>query len=310
MTKQYSIVFFGTGSVALESLKSLVAHFPIEAVLTKPDLKINSRKAPAESVNAWARKNNITTLNTSDHKDLLTVFETANFISRLGVVVDYGILIPQRIIESFPLGIVNSHFSLLPLLRGADPITFAILNNQKATGVSLMLINPSLDTGDLIAQKLIPINPNTDVITLTDQLIKLSNAMLIDSLPLYLDGAIHPFPQDTSIKPTYSRKISKLDGKIDWSKSADILSREIRAYKNWPSSYGTLKGKNIKIIDAIPVRYNSSTPGLICSVEGMLHIECGENSLLVRKIQLEGKPPIDGHDFIRGYKDSVGTVIS
>lgn len=306
MDKQHSIVFFGTGPVALASLKYLAARFDVEAVITKPDIKITSRKQQSESVNAWAKKHGLAVFNTNSKADLLDLFGKSNLKSPVGIVVDYGILIPKAVIDYFPKGIVNSHFSLLPQWRGADPITFAILSGQKVTGVSLMLIVPKLDEGDLIAQQRLSIPADATTKSLTNDLINLSNRLLSDSLPLYTPGKIVPFAQNSDIKPSYSRKITKADGQIDWREPAEVIEREIRAYVGWPGSFSYLDGKLIKILETEVVEYNSKTPGFICNVNGNLHVECGQNSLLVNKLQLAGKNPVSGSEFLRGYPHYAG----
>jgi methionyl-tRNA formyltransferase len=310
MTSKYSIVFFGTGPVALASLKYLAKYFFIEAVITKPDTPIISRQKRPQTVAEWAQEQHYAIFNPADEHKIADLFATRSFKSKVGVVVDYGILIPKKVIDSFSLGIVNSHFSLLPQWRGADPITFAVLSGQKVTGVSLMLIVPELDEGDLLAQEQLPVPANATTPSLTETLINLSNHMLKNTLPLYLENKITPFSQDKQQKPTYSRKVTKQDGRIKWNEPASTIEREVRAYIGWPGSYSYLNGNLIKILEATAVKYKAKIPGFICNVEGEMHVECGQDSLKIKKLQVAGKNPLTAEEFLRGYPQYIGEKFS
>src|SRR5262249_45964550 len=155
----------------------------------------------------------------------------------------FGIIVSQKTIDYFPLGIINSHFSLLPQWRGADPITFSILSGQKQTGVSLMLLVAAMDEGPLLSQGVYDIEPDETTPSLTDSLIKLSHALLVDALPRYAAGDITARSQEVvaqmmgiPTEPSYSRKLTKEDGIIDWKKPAEQIEREIRAFADWPKS--------------------------------------------------------------------------
>ena len=172
----------------------------------------------------------------ADKKALASLFEKQNFASSTGLVVDFGMIIPEAVIKAFEHGIINSHFSLLPLLRGADPISFAILEGHSQTGVSLMKIVPKLDEGDLIAQEPYMLPPSITTPELTTALSDISNTLLATYLPSYSAGAIQPWPQDATIAPTYTRRLTKADGVLDWRKSARLVEREVRAFIGWPGS--------------------------------------------------------------------------
>ncbi len=296
--KSEPIVFFGSGPVAAKSLELLHQDFDVEAVITKPKPVKHRGYFP---VPALAEKSGLQTYYASSQQELSDLFKGQPFKSRVGVVIDHGIIIPKDIIDYFPLGIVNSHFSLLPKWRGADPITFAILNGDERTGVSLMLIVEKLDEGPLLAQSDLELPSRITTPELTDTLIELSHAALVEILPKYMAGQVQPYPQDIEAPATYSRKLTKQDGKIDWNKPAQQIEREIRAFLGWPSSYAVLNGKDVKILDAEVAKYDSKSPGLVCNVAGELHVECGQDSLKINKLQVAGKKPISGAEFIRGY---------
>ncbi|MDR0957456.1 MAG: methionyl-tRNA formyltransferase [Candidatus Nomurabacteria bacterium] len=225
------IVFLGAGPVAAESLKSLVQNFEIELVITK------SRKhaRDAAPVEDFATEQKLPMKFASNRAELDDLIADKNFASRVAVIVDYGVIVSQKVIDKFPLGIINSHFSLLPEWRGADPISFAILSGQTVTGVSLMIIEPTLDTGKLIAQKTLDVAPDDTTPTLTDKLVALSNNMLAEFLPQYVDGKITPFEQQNPESATYSRKLTKADGNLDpATMTATECEHKIRAFIEFP----------------------------------------------------------------------------
>lgn len=286
-----TIIFFGSGPVAYESLKFLIDIFDIEAVITKPK-KSNFKETPM--VEKLAMLNNLNLLFADSKKELNIIFKSTNFKSEIGILVDYGVIISQEVIDKFKLGIVNSHFSLLPEWRGADPITFSILSGQSKTGVSLMIIESKLDTGKIIAQKSLKLSLDETNVSLTKKLIDLSNQLLAHYIPLYLDGKIRPRQQSHPDRATYSKKITKLDGKIDWSQPADKIDRQIRAYQGWPKSYTKLKDKAVIITKAhtVPRQLDDRTA-----------IECGDKNYLIidELIPINGKK-MSLKDFLNGLR--------
>lgn len=284
-----SIVFFGSGPVAAKSLKFLSKHFVIEAVITKAVPSHHKGIAPVE---ALANDLHLPLLFASSKTELDTLMAQNSFQSELGIIIDYGVIVSQDVISRFSHGIVNSHFSLLPQWRGADPITFSILSGQPNTGVSLMLIEPSLDTGKLITQKSLKIKPSDTTPSLTDRLIKLSNELIVEYIPSYLLGNIKPRRQPHPDRATYSRKLTKSDGVIDWHKPTDQIEREVRAYSDWPRSYTTF-GKHKIIITKAHIEQTKKTP---------LHILCGDGAYIAidELIAPSGKK-MDSGSFIRGY---------
>ncbi len=284
MTKtSKTIVFFGSGPVAEASLKALDRVFNIEAVITKPSTEEEMNQIISNTpVHALSSKNELTSL-----------IQREKLMSPVGVVVDFGIIIEQTAIDRFRLGIINSHFSLLPEWRGADPITFAVLSGQNKTGVSLMRIVDKLDEGPLIAQKSIDIDPQVTAPQLTDQLIALSNEMLIHYLPKYIDGKVEPQPQPDR-PASYSRKLTKQDGNLDCNnKTATQLEREVRAFLGFPRSRLTIFGHSCIITKASVVNSPDTT---------RLVIKCKNNSYLsIDNLIAPSGKKLDADDFLRGY---------
>jgi methionyl-tRNA formyltransferase len=299
MTSKLTTVFFGSGPVAAKSLKLLSEYFVIEAIITKPSTQGTMQQAfPLVAV-----------YTAENRTQLDQLIAKRSFTSQLGILIDFGIIISQTVIDAFPLGIVNSHFSLLPEWRGADPITFAILSGQTKTGVSLMLVTKGMDEGPLLAQAPQSIARDATTQTLTDDLINLSGALIKAVIPEYVNGVIAPAPQANvslvgDVTPTYSRRLSKEDGKLDWAKPATQLEREIRAYIAWPHSYTSLAGRDV-IITQAEVVDRAGRPGEIQKQGKRLFICCGKQALEVLALKPAGKSTMSAEAFLAGYGRSL-----
>ncbi|GAC1392445.1 MAG: methionyl-tRNA formyltransferase [Candidatus Saccharimonadales bacterium] len=295
------IVFFGSGPVAAAALVLLAKNFTIEAIISKPKPLHHHGAAPVLEV---ATELNIPVFTPQNKTELTNLFRTRPVTSTVGVVIDYGIIISQEVIDYFPYGIVNSHFSLLPELRGADPISFAILQNKKETGVSIMLINAALDEGMLLAQSTYVLSQSMTAPELTHDLILLSHALLVDTLPNYIDGSITPYEQDLLTPATYSRKLTKSDGQIDWHKSATILDCEIRAFCEWPKSHTLIGDKEVVITRAHPTSMIGKI-GTVTVANNELIAFCGQGALIIDKLKPAGKNEMTGKEFIQGYRSKI-----
>lgn len=309
-TKQ-SAVFFGSGPVAAESLRLLLKHQEVEAIITKP-----STEHEMQSV-----AQNIPLHTVSTKQELDDLIETAGFSSRLGILIDFGIIVSQKVIDAFELGIINSHFSLLPQWRGADPITFSILSGQKQTGVSLMVLVAAMDEGPILAQGIYDIKNNETSPTLTNELILLSDALLHDTLPGYLHNAPHPKtgaktvprPQEEvnkmwqrPLKISYSRKLTKEDGILDFTKPAEVLEREIRAFIEWPKSRTEIAGKDVVILKAaIDPNAKGYPGGVFKTKDKRIGIYCAEGALIVEELKPAGKKAMSSEGFLAGYGDKI-----
>lgn len=289
--EDFSIVYFGSGPVSLSSLQLLQANYRVEAIVTKPSTASQMKDACP----------NTPVFTVSNKAELDALILTRKFTSPVAILIDFGIIVSQQVIDAFPKGIINSHFSLLPEWRGADPITFAILSGQKLTGVSLMLLTAKMDEGPLLAQAAVEIPPTNTTNDLTVSLIELSNELLKTNLPRYVSGELQPYPQnEQKVAPTYSRKLTKADGLIDWGKPATVLEREIRAFNPWPRSYTKLGGVDVIILEARVVTENG-TPGTIHANNKQLTIYCGQDALEILHLKPAGKKEMTASAFMAGY---------
>ncbi|HEX8181975.1 MAG TPA: methionyl-tRNA formyltransferase [Candidatus Saccharimonadales bacterium] len=312
-TKDISVVFFGSGPVAAESLKLLAQNFTIEAVITKPRPAHFKGSFP---VIDWCEQPDAPVgrvLTVTNKRELSQLFAEQQFSSRLGIVIDFGIIIAQDVIDAFELGIVNSHFSLLPQWRGADPITFSILSGQAQTGVSLMLITAGLDEGPLLAFGIYDLQGTETTPYLTDRLIALSDSLLVGTLPRYIEGVNRPYPQQEaavalgrSPEPTYSRKLTKDDGVLDFTKPAAQLEREIRAFTGWPSSRTRIGERDVIItaahVEGVPPDADNVQPGSIWHPPKRLGFYTSDGILAIDRLKPAGKADMAVQSFLAGYK--------
>lgn len=292
------IVFFGSGPVAAESLEKLLSWADIELIVTKRRAEHHKDPAPVETI---ANTNNIKLSYANTKKELEKLILDIKPKSKIGLVIDYGVIISKPTIEYFELGIVNSHFSLLPAWRGADPITFSILSGQTETGVTLMTIDEGLDTGPILVKSKFSLDDSWNNQQLTAELIDLSDQLLQENVPKYIDGTLTPQPQLANDITTYSRMLTKHDAILDPNKPASQLAREIRAYSEWPKSKLILKnGQQLIITEAVPAEEQLDI-GQIIIVDNKMLLGCRIGSLNITALKPAGKKSMDVRSFLNGY---------
>jgi methionyl-tRNA formyltransferase len=301
------IVFFGSGPVAARSLELLSKNFEIEAVVTKPRAAHHRGEVPVLEL---AERLSIPVMTASDKKSLDELIDSKPFKSELGILIDFGIIVSQKVIDYFPLGIINSHFSILPEWRGADPITFSVLSGQKSTGVSLMLLTAGMDEGPLLAYGTYELPADITTPLLTEHLIRFSVTLLEREVPRYHDlvaaGENRPASQDiTGRKLSYSRKLTKEDGVLDWSKPAEQLEREIRAFLGWPKSRTRLKDLDV-VITKTHVVDETGEPGTWVIKDKQPIVYCGSKALVIDMLKPAGKKEMTGEGFLAGYRKLLG----
>ncbi len=309
------IVFFGTANVALPILEKLNKEHQVLAVVTNPDAPAGrSQSAPSETpVSALARDLKLTTLKPEKirgNQDFTAGLDGLN--ADIFVVVAYGKILPAEVISMPPLKTVNVHFSALPKYRGPSPIQFALLNGERQTGTSIFILDEHMDTGPLLAQKIVDIEPDDNYFTLSDRLARISADLLTDTLSDYQAGRVTPLPQDES-RVSYSRIITKQDGKVDWQKTAPEIYNQFRAFYPWPGIWTTFQGKKLKILDCVANPESpklSGTAGACGTVIDGGTVVCGSGTTLkIRSLQPEGKKEMAIGDFLNGYKNFIGSKL-
>lgn len=298
-----TLVFFGNERLATgvnteaPTLQALIASgYKIAAVVSSYEPG-QSRNARSLEIEAIAKHHNIPVL--LPKKMVGIVDKLRNYNATAAVLVAYGKIVPQSIIDLFPYGIINLHPSLLPLHRGPTPIEGAILHGDEKTGVSLMQLVKSMDAGPVYAQSEVRLKGDESKQQLADTLLEVGGLMLLDLLPGILDKSIVAVPQDEN-KATYDQLISKDQGIIDWSKPAYILEREIRAFLVWPKSSATLMGKEV-IITAAHIVAASGPPGKAEIRNKELLVYCGKEALSIDRLKPAGKKEMTAAAFLAGY---------
>jgi len=209
-----------------------------------------------------------------------------------------------------PHGCVNVHASLLPRYRGPSPIPMAILAGDTETGVTIMLMDEGADTGPILAQRAIPIEDHDTTGTLTAKLAALGAQLLVETLPAWVRGEITPQPQDER-QATYCQKWRKEDGRIDWSAPAGQIWRQVRAFQPWPGAYTFWAGNLLKILEVWPIaeEKREAPAGHVVDVAGEPAVVAGDGLVVLKKVQLAGKKPMEGTAFVRGQRGFVGSML-
>jgi methionyl-tRNA formyltransferase len=308
MPSSLNLVFCGTPRFAVPVLDKLVeAAFHVHLVVTQPDrpkgrglelvsspVKQRSLELGLPIVQPESIKNN------SAFRAQLNGLKPDAII-----VVGYGRIIPQWMLDLPPLGNINLHASLLPKYRGAAPIQWAIARGETTTGVTTMKIDAGLDTGDILLQKEIPITHDDTAETLAPNLAAVGAELTVETLRGLQTGSIHPCQQDNA-QATLAPILKKEDGLIDFSRPATEILNRMRGFQPWPGAYSTFRGRNLQIWKAAALD-RSRTPGEL-KVEGdHLLVGCGQGTAIeLHELQLEGKKRSSAADFLRGYRPKPG----
>ena len=301
MTK---ILFFGneqlgTGlSTTAPTLQALIAEgYDITGVIVAQKDIGKSRKSKEQEIVQLAESHNIPVFaptKLADIRDDLVAMK-----AEAGVLIAYGKMVPQSIIDIFPNGIINIHPSLLPLHRGSTPIESVILGGDTKTGVSLMQLAAEMDAGPVYSQTTIELNGDETKQVLADELQRLGAEMLIRDLPKILDRTLLPTKQDDSLA-TYDGRISKADGLLDFNRPALTLERQIRAYASWPRSRTSINGMEV-IITKARVMPSGASIGAVVNNNGQLGIGCSEGILIIDELMPVGKKVMSASAYINGY---------
>ncbi len=300
MTKR--IVFMGSPEISLPSLQGLIDNFQVVGVITQPDRPSGRGKLMTQPpVKILAEKFNIPVLQPEKLK-YPGVFETLqswepDFI----VVVAFGQILRQNVLDLPRFGCINVHGSILPRWRGAAPIQAAILNGDQETGVTIMKMDKGIDTGDIYAIEKLPIEKSDNTETLSKKLSILGSKLLIETIFKLVDGKIDSQKQDDSFA-TYAPMIHKEDGLLDVQKNAFVLEQQIRAYYPWPGAFIDLNGEKMKIFAAEVINFDGLKTGERKVLDGYPIIGTSLGGLKILKIQPAGRKIISGKEFLFGYK--------
>jgi len=296
------ILFIGTGDIGMPTLQALLkSEHEIVGVVTQPDKPVGRAQTiePPPIKKALAATK-IRVLQPARIKDRQAIEEIHALTPDVIVVMAYGQILPSDILEVPKITCLNLHASLLPRWRGAAPIQAAIAAGDRNTGITVMYMNEGLDTGDILLQRAIDIEPTDTGGSLHDRLAKVAPETLLESLELLENGRAPRIPQHDALA-TYASKLKREDGKIDWTNPADAIERKIRAFDPWPGAFMKYDGQNLKIFSATILALRG-TPGEILQSEKELVIAAGEGALSLGQVQLEGKRRMTAAEFLRGHR--------
>ena len=306
------IIFMGTPQFAVPTLRTLIhEEYKILSVVTQPDRpKGRGRKLTPSPVKILAQENNINILQPERLNDSFL-----NLLLPLKpdllIVVAFGQIIPGKVLSSAKWGGINIHASLLPKYRGSAPIQWAIINNEKKTGLTTMFMDEGLDTGPILIQQEVDILEGETAGQLHDRLSSLAPGLLIKTLQGLAEGTIKRRKQDDSLA-TYASKLTKEQGLIDWSWPAERLCGLIRGLDPWPGAFTYYNGKMLKMFGCFLAnnRKTFSVPGRIKGLtEKGLEIEAVKGSIIVREIQAPGKKRMPVKEFLKGSRLSLGNIL-
>lgn len=305
------IVFMGTPDFAVPCLDSLInAGHEICAVFSQPDKPVGRKQIlTAPPVKARALELGIDVYQPSSLKNDDTAY---NIIKELNpdvcVVVAYGKILPSNILYATKYGCINVHASLLPKYRGASPVQWAIVCGEKKSGVSTMLLNEGMDTGDILLQSETEIGENETAEELFDRLSEMGAKLIVKTLEQLENSMITPIKQDEK-KATYAPIIKKEDALIDFNKTAYEICCLIRGLHFWPVAYTMVEGKRLKIFSANEIKAEKGESGEILSQEKSIVVKCGGNSAIeINEIQLEGSKRMMTADFLNGRRLNVSKL--
>ena len=303
------VIFFGNERLATgvattaPTLQALIKNgYDVQAVVVNEaadSLNKNRRLEIAEV----ALKNNITLHTPKKLRDIKSLLEECQ--ADIGVLVAFGQMIPQEIIDLFPHGIINIHPSNLPLHRGPIPLESVILAGETSTAISIMQLVKAMDAGPVLAQERVTLIGNETKQDLADRLLEKGSCMIIDLLPKIFAGSIIPQPQGGQAA-TYDSLIKKEDGVISWQESASVIERKIRAYAGWPRATATLYEQSVILLQATPIENTHQLQvGECFRDKNNLEIGCGDGSTLaIHALQPIGKKPMAIKDFLNGLRSA------
>ena len=306
------IVFFGSPDFALPSLDALVAAgHEVPLVVSQPAKPVGrSGELSDPPVARRAKELGLPAFQPQTLKDDAAVARLAEAGADLFVVVAYGKILAQRVLDLPRLGCVNVHGSVLPRWRGASPVQAALLAGDAESGVSIMRMEAGMDTGPVYALSRTPIGPRDDAGSLSARLAADGAALLVGTLAAIETGTAVPVAQDDALA-TLCPKIRREDGQADFSRPAVELVRRLRAFTPWPGLFAFRAGKRVKLLAAREApRLPGAAPGEVLAAGEEIVLACGEGAVAVSRLQAEGRKPLDAATFVRGERVSPGETWS
>jgi methionyl-tRNA formyltransferase len=305
------VIFMGASEFSVPSLEALVGapSLDVVSVVTQPDRPTGrGRKLRPTEVKRAALGHGLPLFQPQSLRTPEAVAQLAAWEPEVIVVAAFGQILQQDVLDLPPQGCFNVHASLLPRWRG-NPIAAAILAGDEVTGVTIMQMDAGLDTGPILAQREEPIHSDDTQATLEERLAQLGAQLLVETLPPYMAGDMLPQPQPEE-GATYAGRLRKQDGQLDWSRPATELDRQVRAFHPWPGAFTTWQGKQLKIVQAVPLPdwQGEGPPGTVVALDDGVAVATGEGALRLEEVQLAGKRVMDIAAFLCGQRDCIGNL--
>lgn len=307
-------VFMGSEDFSLPILRALMAHGSeghtrLVGVVTQPDRPSGrGRKVAMNPVRAFASQQNIPVLQPERLRSDAAVADVLALEPDLVVVASYGQIIPKAVLDAPAFQCLNLHPSLLPLYRGASPVSAPILDGANTTGTTLMLMRSSMDAGPILDQMMVDIRAGETAGELEARLADVSAAILMKSISSWIDGSLQPREQDEA-QATYTARLAKEDGAIDWTQSAQAISRRVRAFNPWPTAFTFWNADMIRILRAHDDTGDAVPGQVLSSGTGPLYIGTGRGLLAVDELQIAGGRRLSAAEFLRGHARFHGSVL-
>ena len=302
------VVFIGTGGIGVPALQALLrsGEHQLTGVVTQPDKPIGrEQRIEPSPIKKALIGTEMPILQPARIKDRQSIEEIRGLLPDVIVVMAYGQILPRTILEIASRACLNLHASLLPRHRGAAPIQAAIAWGDSQTGITVMYVDEGLDTGDILLQHKIDILPTDTGGSLHDRLAQIAPGTLLEALKLLAQGNAPRVPQDNALA-THAPKLSRENGRIDWTEPAKVVERKIRAYNPWPGAFAILTDRpghelKLKVLSAQIVDGKGRPGEALCADNRGLIVATGEKALSLQNVQLEGKSRMGAHDFVRGH---------
>jgi methionyl-tRNA formyltransferase len=302
------IVFIGTGDIGVPVLRSLLnsREHQLIGVVTQPDKPVGrAQQIEAPPIKAALTDRSLPILQSARIKREEAVAEIRALAPDVIVVMAYGQILPRSVLEIPPVACLNLHASLLPRHRGAAPIQAAIVAGDRESGITVMYMDESLDTGDILLQSRLEIAADETGGSLHDRLAQIAPDALHEALAELQRGNASRVPQDSSAA-TYAPKLEREDGRIDWTDPAEVIERKIRAFNPWPGAFTLLRSeagaeRKLKVFSVRSIEAAPGTPGEVFRSDGSITIAATDGAISLGEVQLEGKRRMSAAEFLRGY---------
>jgi methionyl-tRNA formyltransferase len=296
------VIFMGSPDFAIPSLKAVAKNNKVVGVVTQPDRPAGrGRQLKSPPIKKLAQELNLPIFQPLRVHNSKTIYQITAWKPDLIVVAAFGQILKKNVLEIPKFGCINVHASLLPRWRGAAPINAAIYHGDTETGITIMKMDEGLDTGPIISQQTIQIDPSDNAGKLSNKLAEIGGRLIVETLPRYLSGDITPLPQDDS-KATYAPMLKKEDGLLDFTKSSEQLVRKVKAFSPWPGTFLDWDDKIIKVHTAHAYYQASGQPGQTTRQGNLPGIFTIDGVIILDEVQPAGKNKMPGKVFLNGAK--------